>query len=526
MSIQQRINFVSSKVLNLPELSNSLELFVCQLSDFPLEIKCKITYLYLVLLARYPSLEELEEISFQNRFQSLNEIAIAIQQSKEFKNLLRNKNAQYSLVEAEDEYIYLDASETLFSLFNTGVQRVTRSFFQNAMALSSKVCFFATLGNPLRPYILRSEELKRIRNWQETSLFQKEELISWRNLYKTFFREGFVNDCVVLIKRTLQNKIFNLCYSPKGSIQIPVFKDNTNIFLAEVLLKKGRVSLYESLKHTFNNLNLSMIFYDLLPLVRAEFFDKTVTAAFAEYIKLFRFVNRVSCISSAVHSDLEAFLKCLSLKSMPIIKTHLLAVCENNNLNDSLDQQETVPFILSVGTIEPRKNQLKLIRAASLLWDKGFSFKLYFVGTLGWNSAAFLDEIKKTEKKYPDLLKYLNHVDELTLNKLYKNAKATVFISLAEGFGLPLLESLSSSTPCITTNYGSTREIANLSGGCILVDPLSLDEIYSSIEMILTNEEEYSKLKQEAENFRWHSWKDYTLEVLEFSLSGSLVQKS
>lgn len=514
---------MNSKILNLCETPNSLESFLSQLNNICLDLNCKITYLYLVLLARYPSLKELQEINFRCRTESFSEIAQIIMKGKEFRRLLENKKTQYNLVEAKNECVYLDTTETLFAPFNTGVQRVARSVFKNAMAIPGKACFFARIGNPLRPYILSTKELQRLKDWQETVLFQKAELISWRSFYKAFLKDGLLKEIVDCTRRDLQYKLFEHFNSPRGNVQIPVFQESSRLLLVEVPLKPGRIVFYESLKSTFKNLSLSMILYDLLPLTRPEFFENTVKLAFAEYLRLFRYVNKVSCISATVQNDLEGFLQCYRSKNWPIVKTHLLAAFDSiseasNNEDGKQENKEILPYILCVGTIEPRKNQLSLIRAASLLWERGVVFKLYFVGALGWQSWVFLDEVKKYKDKYPGLLNFFNHVDDLTLKSLYKNAKATAFVSLAEGFGLPLLESLSALTPCITTNNGSTKEIAELAGGCLLVNPLSIDEIAASIETVLTNAQEYARLKQETLRFNWHSWKDYTIDILDFSL--------
>ncbi len=519
MSLEQRINCLSQLLLK-KEIFN-FDNFLAELQTLIIDNSEKITYLYLILLARYPSVEEIEFAKFQLQFSPIQKIADFIKQSNEYNQLIKTANVEYQLIITDSNAVYLDSTGTLYAPFNTGIQRVARSLFENLINSDTSIYFYATIGNSLRPYLLPEQLKDKLLNWNKEVLYKKNNqhltkniLNSLRTIYKQFFANKFVDN----IRRPIQEHFFNQLHKPKGIIQIPVFKTNSSILLVEVLLSKGRESLYASLNNIFD-LNLSMIIYDLLPITRAEFFTEEMTSAFAEYLKLLRYVDKISCISASVQLDVENFIECLNTKNKPLIKTHLLAgLEEQNTITNTHCKQIDIPLILSIGTIEPRKNHLNLLRSAYSLWEKGLKFKLHFIGVLGWKSASFIKEFTQYQKKYPEYLQYLNHIDDNTLKILYKECKATVFISWAEGFGLPILESLSSGKPCITTNYGSMKEIADKTGGCILVNPSCIEDIAKSLEVILIDQTKYNQLKEEINSFQWHSWKDYSKEILDFVL--------
>ena len=93
-------------------------------------------------------------------------------------------------------------------------------------------------------------------------------------------------------------------------------------------------------------------------------------------------------------------------------------------------------------------------------------------------------------------------------------SRFTVFPSLHEGFGLPAAESLSFGTPVITTDYGSTREIAER-GGSIMVNPRSDAEIHDAMQLLLTDDETYSRLVAEATAMIPRTWDEYANELWE-----------
>ncbi len=114
-------------------------------------------------------------------------------------------------------------------------------------------------------------------------------------------------------------------------------------------------------------------------------------------------------------------------------------------------------YLLSVGTIEPRKNYVTLIRAFDKLASKYSKLQLRLVGYKGWKSKNVFELIERSS--YKDRIILEGYTTDNRLRSLYAHATAFVFPSLYEGFGLPLLEALSYNVPIVCSDIPTSREI-------------------------------------------------------------------
>jgi len=119
-------------------------------------------------------------------------------------------------------------------------------------------------------------------------------------------------------------------------------------------------------------------------------------------------------------------------------------------------------FLLAVGTIEPRKNHARLVRALARCRER---LPLVIAGKRGWMTGAFDAAVKAS----PVEVRELGHVPDADLPALYRLAEAVAYPSLAEGFGLPVLEAMASGAPVVTSNRSSLAEVAG--SAAVLVDP-------------------------------------------------------
>jgi glycosyltransferase involved in cell wall biosynthesis len=169
------------------------------------------------------------------------------------------------------------------------------------------------------------------------------------------------------------------------------------------------------------------------------------------------------------------------------------------------------PYILFVGTIQPRKNLVRLIEAFSRLNDKNIN--LVLAGKKGWISEEIYEAPNKF--KVQDKVKFLGYIEEGDKPSLYAGAECTVLPSLFEGFGLPLLESMACQTPVVAANASSLPEVVADAG--LLVDPLSVESIAQGLEKMLHDQE----LRQRsiiqgtarAQKFGWENAARQTLDV-------------
>lgn len=173
-------------------------------------------------------------------------------------------------------------------------------------------------------------------------------------------------------------------------------------------------------------------------------------------------------------------------------------------------------YILFVGTIEPRKNLVGLLKAFAFLPPRlQEAFPLVIVGAKGWNTGETYDcwRALKLERK----VKFLGFASDAVLAKLYKEAAVFCYPSIYEGFGLPILEALGFGTPVVTSNISSLPEVAGKAA--ILVDPHEPKSICQGIQQALENQNTVEELKKEAQKqiqkFSWEKAASKTLEVFE-----------
>ena len=167
-------------------------------------------------------------------------------------------------------------------------------------------------------------------------------------------------------------------------------------------------------------------------------------------------------------------------------------------------------YIFNVGGLKERKNVVRLIEAFSRLVKEGYKGKLVITNHL--SGSVYYE---KRHEIYMDVAKELgveekiiftDFIDEGVLGKVMREANFTVYASLFEGFGLPILESMNLGIPCITSNVTSMPEVAE--DGALLVDPYSVDDIYKKMMILWKDEKVRNKLiKRGKEIVKKYSWK-------------------
>lgn len=160
------------------------------------------------------------------------------------------------------------------------------------------------------------------------------------------------------------------------------------------------------------------------------------------------------------------------------------------------------PYILSVGTIEPRKNVDRLLDAYQSVCPRvREEYELVIGGALGWCSEATAKRLCAETRG----IRYLGYVPESDLPGLTAGAAMFLFPSLYEGFGLPLAQAMACGVPSITSRNSSLGEVAG--DGAILVEPTSTEEIASAIERLALSPSFAQELghrgRLRAASFRW-----------------------
>ncbi len=170
------------------------------------------------------------------------------------------------------------------------------------------------------------------------------------------------------------------------------------------------------------------------------------------------------------------------------------------------------PYLLYVGTIEPRKNVDLLLDAYNGLSSSvAGEFDLVVAGPHGWSGPATLARLESP----PRNVRYLGYVPEIELPALFAGATAFVYPSLYEGFGFPVAQAMMAGIPVITSGVSSLPEITG--GAALLVDPRSRAELQAAIENILTSPSLRARLGAEGRiQARRFSWPDGARRSLDF----------
>lgn len=168
-----------------------------------------------------------------------------------------------------------------------------------------------------------------------------------------------------------------------------------------------------------------------------------------------------------------------------------------------------LPYILFVGTLQPRKNIVRLVEAFSKV--KKQNLKLVVIGRRGWQ----YEEILTSPKRFgvEDSVVFLENITDEELPLFYENAECFVLPSLYEGFGLPILEAMKYGCPVLTSNISSLPE----AGGeaAIYFDPYNVNDMADKIKKVLEDESLRAKMKKEGlEQVKKFSWEKSAAKVI------------
>jgi glycosyltransferase involved in cell wall biosynthesis len=179
------------------------------------------------------------------------------------------------------------------------------------------------------------------------------------------------------------------------------------------------------------------------------------------------------------------------------------------------------PIVLSVGTLEPRKNHLGLIKAFyEVQQNKENSAQLAIAGGKGWLYEETLRTVK--ELKLEDRVRFLGRVSDLELITLYSLADVFAFPSFFEGFGIPPLEAMACGAPVITSNTSSLPEVTG--NAAIQVDPYDIHALANAISQLLEDEKMRGDLRQkgylQAQKYTWSNAAHKMLSVYQKLYNG------
>ena len=284
------------------------------------------------------------------------------------------------------------------------------------------------------------------------------------------------------------------------------------------LAQKAKLDIYHGLSHELpigiekTGIKSIVTIHDLIFLRFPELYKTTDRKI---YYKKFHHACQVAdhiiAISEQTKSDIIDFFKINPQKISVIyqsINPIFYEFCTTRLLEETR-KKYGLPrkFILSVGTIEARKNIKHILQAIS---ESGFKLPLVIVG----KPTKYLKTIQHLVHKLDDQLIFLHEVNDTDLNRIYHMAQLMIYVSVFEGFGLPIVEAQAAGCPVITSKTSSMPEAAGKAA--YYVSPNNIAEISKAINQLIDDHEYHAQLVVKGyENARRFNPENYTNQLME-----------
>ena len=390
----------------------------------------------------------------------------------------------------------IDSTGTSNTRANTGIQRVTRSLIKGLTNLTmvQPVCFeqiyncWRLPDKQARKRIYHQEDLRpgnrRGARWRP-----------WKYILK------------VLNLRDIGSADY---FQFNGFIEPEIFSNRISLGLDNFLKLVSGPSV--------------ALYYDSTCLKLPELSPKNNTERFPAYLQQLIKFDGIAAISKTSREEIIHYWKWLGIKKIPIVETIPLAVDMSHHLKtpNVASRKQQISTVLCVGSIEGRKNQVSLLSAAEKLWSSGMEFHVKLVGLESPETSGPALDLLNQFKIKGRPVEWLGPQSEDDLRKHYENCSFTVYPSIAEGFGLPVLESLKHGKPCVCSSQGAIGEISN-SGGCLTVEKPTPEALAQAMKALLIDSELHSTLCNEARNRKFRTWSDYASDILEFHKSLNII---
>lgn len=349
-----------------------------------------------------------------------------------------------------------------------------------------------------------------------------------KNLVKTLITVDTRNEYVLIHEKDIDDELY------RGNIRQIIIKPPRILFGREFRkiglgrsLQKFKFDVVHDLGQVgpffFSNPYATVeTIYDLSPILFPQFV--TTINRWRNRIGIRQILNKVNAIITISETSKREILEKYRFRAENIHVTplahdseqfHPIALDSNENIDFYKRYQIDTPYLLFVGTIEPRKNITTLVTAYNLLRARGSMVKLFIVGKLGWK----YHEIQKSIalSPYAKDIHWIASVEDGDLPLFYANARALVFPSWHEGFGLPLVEAMACQCPIVCSDIAIMHEVAG--SAAIYFDPHRPEQCTDAMGVVLQDSEKRIGLinagNLEVGKYSWEKCALKTMEVYE-----------
>lgn len=275
---------------------------------------------------------------------------------------------------------------------------------------------------------------------------------------------------------------------------------------------------------SLRGVKIVFVVYDLLPIQWPQRFPPFLTPVFRDWIRtLSRVADGIIGISHAVMTDVEAWFKAHGVVNRDTrfdwfhLGADLTASMPSTGLPRDvaavLASMSRQPFLMSVGTIEPRKGYGQTLDAFEQLWANGVEIGLVIVGQPGWGTEALVARLAKHPERNRRLFWLADASDEM-LVRIYKTAYGLLAASEGEGFGLPLIEAAQHGLPILARDLPVFREIAG--NNATYFSAQTPGALAISVQNWLTAWADDRHIR--SDDMSWLTWKQSTARLLDVLL--------
>ncbi|MBQ6174894.1 MAG: glycosyltransferase family 4 protein [Clostridia bacterium] len=365
-------------------------------------------------------------------------------------------------------HIYLDLSSTIQNHFVSGIQRVVREVVSYMLDCGVHMTLIAEEGETASFY-----EITR------------EEYLAW----ESDWTYSISRDRVIPVDALGPEDMF---FDIDSSWQVPMTRDK----------------LYRELKK--RGVLIGSMIYDIIPVTHPHYVHEGTMYRFAPFLTgVLGYSDFIVCNTHATKDRILALSRKAGCPDRPVFVMPLGATFRQvvNDISENEVSAEIVeatrkPYLLMVGTLEPRKNHSLVLDA----FDKGLyrdNINIIIAGRQGWHYDEVLRRIKE-HPQYGKRIFYFNHVVDAEITWLYRHAFAMVFATFVEGFGLPLVEALHYSCPVFCSDIPELHETA---GDYVsYFDPFDAQTLIDLTRENLRRPADYAARKARLSDYRALTW--------------------
>lgn len=402
--------------------------------------------------------------------------------------------------------IYLDVTSSCKSPMNTGVQRAVRGLYR-ALSRTPGVAVTPVLWEPrLADYCRLSA---RERGFLEAPF-------AGRTGRRARGEPGRVANPVPGL-----SKLWRQVVHRRNRLGLAArLRAQDTVFIPEIFQDNRIAWLRELRGQSQTSAQCVAVFHDAIAWKRPDITPAARYAGFAEYMAaLGESFDGVVAVSEEAAEDLRGFWNERVQTPLPALRViGWPAEGSARKVDGEVKEAATgssfrSPQVLCVGTFEPRKNHLALLAAAEEIWRAGVAFSLVLIGR---TTAAFGHRVEAEIARLRasnHAVEWRRHVSDTALLAAYQECAFTVFPSLVEGYGLPIVESLVHGKPVICGGNGALGELAR-GGGCLVVDQTDPHALAEGVRSLLTDAALRERLAAEARQRRFPTWQEYAADLL------------